>query len=77
MEQELSMKRVVNLFFGAVIGGLLAALVVLLLTPSSGPEYRDRLRSFMDKWTTEIRSAADQKRLELEEELSKLRSAKS
>lgn len=69
------MSRVARFISGAMLGGVVAALIVLLLAPSSGRELRGQLsKSFLDL-KKEIRHAAAKRRAELEEELARLRAS--
>jgi gas vesicle protein len=60
---------------GAVMGGLLASIIVMLLTPYSGTILRQRFNDFSQKLVIDVRSAAEQRRKELEEELVRLRAS--
>lgn len=54
---------------GAAIGGLLS----LLLTPESGDQLRGRISAEVGRIQSEIRSAASERRSELESQLTSLR----
>lgn len=71
------MRRMSAFIFGAALGGFLAATAALLLAPASGAQLRSRLQGCTMKLVEEIRSAAADKRQQLEEELANLRAAKS
>jgi gas vesicle protein len=60
---------------GALMGGLLAGIIVMLLTPYSGTVLRQRVNDFSQKLVIDVRSAAEQRRKELEEELVRLRAS--
>jgi gas vesicle protein len=68
------MKKIFVFFLGAGIGGLLCSTLVLLLTPYKGQELRVLARQSIEKVQSEVQKAAAEKRLELEAELSRLRS---
>jgi len=67
------MRRFMAFLVGAMIGGLVGATVSLLLAPSSGNEIRGQLQDRAERLREEIRKAAAERRLELEEQLSALR----
>ncbi len=68
------MKKFIYLLAGAILGGITGSVLVFLFTPSSGAEMRHRIRENFENLTEEIRSAAEQRRVELNEQLAKLRS---
>ncbi len=67
------MRRFINFFVGATIGGFLGALLALMLAPSSGDEIRLEMRERIAKLQNELRQAAGERRAELEEQLEALR----
>ena len=69
------MNRVTRFIAGAMLGGVVAALIVLLLAPSSGRELRGQIAARFVSLKEEIRQAALQRRAELEEELARLRAS--
>ncbi|MDZ4159947.1 MAG: hypothetical protein U1B80_09165 [Anaerolineaceae bacterium] len=71
------MRRFCAFIFGAALGGFLAAIATLILTPLSGDSLRTRLIKCVINVTEELRNAATQKRAALEEELERLRTPKS
>lgn len=68
------MRRVSMFVLGAVLGGLLGSTVALLLAPTSGNSLRQQVQEYFQQLASEVRSAAATKRLELEQQLSDLRS---
>jgi gas vesicle protein len=70
------MRRFINFFIGATIGGFLGALFALMLAPSSGEEIRLEMRERVARLQNELRQAAAQRRAELEEQLATLRAPK-
>lgn len=68
------MRKFINFLFGAMIGALVGATLALLLTPSSGENLRSQLGDRVSQIQTEIKQAAAARRVELEEQLAKLRS---
>ena len=67
------MKKFVSFSIGFLIGAVVMDVVVLLFTPDSGVGIRESLKDSILQTKNEISAAAQQKRLELEAELSKLR----
>jgi len=67
------MRRVVNLFAGLLTGAVLGAVVTLLLTPSSGKKIRTDITGYVEQVEREVRLAAKDKRIELENQLAALR----
>lgn len=63
------MKKAMSFIFGAVLGGVLGGLTALLLAPYSGEELRSVIQSGVENIQIEIKEAAQQKRVELEEQL--------
>ena len=70
------MRRFINFFIGATIGGFLGVLFALMLAPSSGEEIRLEMRERVARLQNELRQAAAQRRAELEEQLATLRAPK-
>jgi gas vesicle protein len=71
------MRRTLGFFIGALLGGLAGAVVALLFAPESGVDLRNRLRERTESLSTEIRQAAANKRIELQERLDTLRAPKA
>ena len=71
------MNRAMNFFVGAVIGGLVGAVLALLFAPKSGVEMRQDIVDYADQVQTEIKQAAVSKRQELEAQLASLRRPKT
>ncbi len=66
------MDRIGRFVLGAIIGGLFAAAVVILLTPTPGSDIRKRLNSRLEEMRSEVKMAAENRRKELELELGRL-----
>ncbi len=66
------MARIGRFVLGAILGGLFAAAVVILLTPTPGSDIRKRLNSRLEDLRNEVKLAAENRRKELELELGKL-----
>jgi gas vesicle protein len=71
------MRRMVGFVIGATIGALIGAVVSLLFAPSSGEELRAQINSRAQTFATDVRQAANTKRIELQERLEVLRSPKA
>lgn len=71
------MNRATNFLIGAIIGGLVGAVLALLFAPKSGVEMRQDIAEYADQVQTEIRQAAVNKRQELEAQLASLRHPKT
>ena len=67
------MKNTMSFLIGAIIGGLVGGGLILLFTPYSGEDFRIEITNYTQKVSDEVRSAAQQKREELETQLTKLR----
>jgi gas vesicle protein len=72
-KRSLLMKKIFGFFIGAVMGGLVGATLVLLLTPASGEQLRGQLRSRAEIIQGEIQKAANARRVELEKQLTEFR----
>lgn len=70
------MRQVFSFLSGAILGGLIASALVLLLTPSSGSDLRQQLSDLANKTYEEVRQAGEQRRDELQLELQDLRAPK-
>jgi len=71
------MRRVLGFFIGATLGGLVGAGLALLFAPSSGDELRAQISDRTQVFASEIRQAANTKRIELQERLEILRAPKA
>lgn len=71
------MNRATNFIVGAMIGGLVGAVLALLFAPKAGAELRQDIVDYADQVQTEIRQAAVSKRQELEAQLASLRHQKT
>lgn len=67
------MAKVGNFLLGAVLGALFGGLITIMLTPSSGEELRERVRGTALNIQEEVKKARESKRIELEQQLEKLR----
>ena len=67
------MRRMFGFLIGIFVGFLVGSSIALLLAPESGEKLRGDLRSRSSGFVSEIKSAADVRRNELEEQLAALR----
>jgi len=68
------MSKSSNLVMGAIIGGVVGSVLATLYAPYSGLELRTRIKDYVENVQDEIQQAGNERRLELEAELDKLRS---
>ena len=71
------MGRASSVLSGLVVGALLGAALVLLLTPRSGAETRQRIQDQIDAVLEEGKEAAEERRLELTRQFEELKQAKA
>ena len=67
------MNRIMNFFAGLIVGGLIGATIIILVTPASGEEIRSQIQDRSIQLKDEIKAVADARRAELERELAALR----
>lgn len=67
------MRRMFGFLMGIFVGGLVGAVVALLLAPESGEQLRGQLRSRGQNFLNDIRHSADARRIELRRRLETLR----
>ncbi|MEW6179246.1 MAG: YtxH domain-containing protein [Chloroflexota bacterium] len=67
------MRRLTSFLVGLLIGGLVGGTLALLFAPSSGRQLQEQIGETIDRLSSEVRTAAEQRRKELEEELNRLR----
>lgn len=67
------MKRIWSFFSGAVMGALVGATLAILLAPSSGEDIRNQMRQRVELLQSELKDAAQSKRIELEKQLASMR----
>ena len=71
------MNKFINFVAGATLGALFGATAALLLAPVSGEELQVQIKDQVQQIQLEIKSAASERRTELEEQLSALREPRS
>jgi len=67
------MRRFLALFAGLLTGALVGGVLALLFAPGSGKNMQQQISDTIDRFTGEIRQAAEERRQDLESELEKLR----
>ncbi len=67
------MRRFGNFLLGALVGGIVGAVTVLLLAPGSGSETRGQICAYMNEVKDQVRQAAVTRRNEMQLELDSLR----
>lgn len=68
------MKAFGKFLFGAILGGIVGAVLAMIFAPSSGPELRGRLKTLIDNLVADIQHAAAERGAALREELTILQS---
>ncbi len=71
------MRRIFGFLIGVMVGGLVGSTIALLLAPESGGQLRTELRSRGEAFFSEVRSAADERRIELRQRLEMMREPRS
>lgn len=67
------MRRMFGFLMGIFVGGLVGAVVALLLAPESGETLRTQLRERGQNFLNDIRHSADARRIELRRRLDTLK----
>lgn len=67
------MRKMFGFLIGIVVGALVGSTVALLLAPEAGEELRGQLRDRGAAFQSEIRNAANTRRIELRDRLEELR----
>jgi len=67
------MQKAFNFLMGLLAGAVVGSAAVLLITPASGRQLRADLENYTGQVKNEIELAAHNRRVEMEEQLSKLR----
>jgi gas vesicle protein len=67
------MRRTFGFLIGIVVGGMVGSTIALLMAPESGDQLRSELRSRGESFFNEVRSAADERKIELRQRLEYMR----
>jgi gas vesicle protein len=68
------MMKTIRFLEGFLLGAALGGMLALLLTPESGEALRGRIQSETGRIQMEVKQAASDRRMEMERQLSSLRS---
>jgi len=67
------MRRMFGFLIGISVGGLVGGSIALLLAPESGEHLRNELRARGQNFFSDVRHAADERRIELRQRLEVMR----
>jgi gas vesicle protein len=67
------MYKLGQLIFGAILGGLIGSGLGLLLAPKPGKATREDISAYTNHVKDEVKQAAEHRRVELKEELDRMR----
>jgi gas vesicle protein len=70
------MRRMFGFLIGILVGALVGSTVTLLLAPEAGEQLRGELRERGSAFLSDVRQAADSRRIELQSRLEELRTPK-
>jgi len=76
MNKEKTMRRMFGFLIGIVVGGLVGSTIALLLAPETGEDLRLQLRSRGENFFSDVRQAADERKIELRQKLEDMRAPK-
>ncbi len=71
------MRSTGSFLLGALIGGVLGAAAALVLAPAPGNKLRNQVRDYFGSVRNEISQAAQNRRVQLEQQLAQLKSPSS
>ena len=67
------MRRMFGFMIGIAVGSLVGSTIALLMAPESGEDLRSQLRDRGQNFFSDARHAADERRIELRQQLDELR----
>ncbi len=67
------MRRMFGFMIGIAVGSLVGSTIALLMAPESGDELRSQLRYRGQNFFSDVRHAADERRIELRQRLDEMR----
>ena len=67
------MKRMFGFLIGILVGSLVGSTIALLMAPESGEALRGQIRARGENFFSDIRHAADERRIELRHRLESMR----
>lgn len=71
------MRRMFGFMIGIMVGSLVGATVALLLAPEAGEKLRNEIRARGQGFLSDVREAADSRRMELTERLESMRAPRA
>ena len=67
------MRRMFGFMIGIAVGSLVGSTIALLMAPESGDHLRSQIRERGQNFFNDVRSAADERRIELRQRLDEMR----
>ena len=67
------MRRMFGFMIGIAVGSLVGSTIALLMAPESGNQLRSQIRERGQSFFNDVRSAADERRIELRQRLDEMR----
>ena len=67
------MKKFFSFLFGAILGGAIGASTALLFAPMKGTELRQKLNEYLIEVKSEVGSAVEERKSELQDQIARLR----
>jgi gas vesicle protein len=67
------LKKFFSFFFGAILGGAIGASAALLFAPMKGTELRQKLNEYLIEVKSEVGSAVEERKSELQDQITRLR----
>ena len=67
------MRRMFGFLIGIMVGGLVGSTIALLLAPESGDQLRSEIRVRGENFFSDVRQAADERKIELRQRLDEMR----
>lgn len=67
------MRRMFGFLIGIAVGGLVGSTIALLLAPESGENLRSQIRDRGQNFFSDVRHAADERKIELRHRLDAMR----
>jgi len=67
------MRRMFGFLIGITVGGLVGSTIALLMAPESGDQLRSEIRERGQNFFNDVRSAADERKIELRQRLDEMR----
>ncbi len=71
------MRRMLGFMIGIVVGSLVGSTVALLLAPETGDKFRNQIRARGEILVSDVRHAAQARRIELTEQLESMRAPRA